>query len=71
VGVVFVSVGVVDAGGVDGGLLPDASLLAPPPPPPQAAKSAAIASPMSVFLYTLIFLFDKTLQKDSAAHRTN
>jgi hypothetical protein len=71
VGVEVVSDGVVEAGGVAGGLLPDASVPPPlPPPPPQAANSVAIASPMSEFLYTLIFLFDKTLRR-TAAHRTN
>jgi hypothetical protein len=60
-----VSGGVVEAGG--GGLLADASLLPPLPPPPQAANNAATASPISEFLYTLIFLFDENIAGEDCA----
>ena len=72
VGVVGVVSGVEELGsGVvldsGGGVVLPAEALPLLPPPPQAARSAATASPMSVFLYTMIFLFDRLCRNDCVA----
>jgi hypothetical protein len=71
-GVVGVVSGVEGVGGgvvleTGGGVALPVEALPLPPPPPQAARSAATASPMSEFLFTLIFLFDRLCRNDCVA----